>query len=137
LKNGLCIDKITIAHTKEGYSNSRYDAEFDIATKKYNPDIGTTPTFHFTPNSQSGDLYISVDLYPAEVVPAACTSGTYTNANLTALNGARTRPVVYFGVFKESQSTSEVPFYGYKLYQADYTQFIIIPEANYTANQKI
>jgi len=44
-------------------------------------------------------MYISVDLYPAEVVPAACSSGTYTNANINTLNGSKTRPIVYFAVF--------------------------------------
>ena len=91
-----------MAHVKSGYKSSRYDAEWDYsnaAAKKYNPDIGTAPIFTILPTVQLGDLYISVDIYPAETVPTACSSGTYTNAKYNTMDGARTRPIVYMAVY--------------------------------------
>jgi len=70
-------------------------------------------------------------------VPTSCSSGTYTNAKYSALDGARTRPIVYIGVFGASQAVSDTPTFGYELYQADYTHFIHIPENNYPANEKL
>lgn len=74
-----------------------------------------------------------MDTYPAGAVSSTCSSGTYTNAAYNAMDGARTRPIIYMGVYSAAQTQSDTPYYGYKLYQADYAQFIMIPEANYAA----
>ena len=119
LQNAKCIKYLAIGQYRAGYSSDRYDAEWDYsnaADKKYNPDIGLNPVFSFTPTYRSGDIYINVDTYPVGAVPETCSSGTYTNAKYSTLDGARQRPIIYFAVYSGGEVLTGVPTYGYKLY---------------------
>jgi len=82
-----------------------------------------------------GDIYIMLDTYPYNMVPQVCRTGTYQDRLLSTQTSDY--PVVYFGAFKNSQlttasdyTTGTVPDFGYKYYEAQYNQPLIIPESN-------
>lgn len=82
-----------------------------------------------------GDIYIMLDTYPYNMVPEVCRRGTYKDRLLATQTS--NFPVVYMGAFKQNQlistddyTTSKAPDFGYKYYEAQYNQPLIIQESN-------
>ena len=63
-----CFSEIIIAHTKgDEYHDNWYDA-IDMNNAEIRKYFFTTPR-------KDGDLYVSVETYPNEIIPGYCTSG--------------------------------------------------------------
>lgn len=73
------------------YITTRYDAEYDTVTSKYNPDLGNTHRFSVQTGKKSGDIYVIVETYPSEVTPPVCNGGIYF-----PLSTVVSRPVILF-----------------------------------------
>ena len=64
-----CFESITIAHVQgDDYHDKWYDA-IDMKGREERK-------YFFTPPRVDGDIYITVETYPSELVPSYCTSGT-------------------------------------------------------------
>lgn len=92
--NGECMSDINVAHYRasEGYSDDRYDV------------INTDNRQHiFTVEvpAKSGDLYFSLNGYPADLIPENCTTYDKTENGVTTTYNM---PLVYLPLYKKSGS---------------------------------
>ena len=82
---------------------------------------------------QKGDLYLTVETYPAYTVPDKCTTGLY-------YSGGRyhsvSLPIVRYQVYTKNGQEIE-SFYGQGYYQEQFPYSVIIPESDYRAGKTL
>jgi hypothetical protein len=102
LLNGECYADYQIAHLRNGYSDTWYDANnMNEEMHKYS----------ITVPAKDGDLYFTVESYPINSVPPTCTSGTFTynSANGQVTSNAE-QPLAYFALYNVNDLSTPIEY---------------------------
>ena len=83
-------------------------------------------SYYFTPPSEDGDLYITVESYPMGTVHGSCTAGQFRYGEDSY---DREYPIVYFYVSEEGNSTE----IDYQFYIEQFHHPIVLKQGTYSA----
>ena len=119
-----CFADFSISHERgaAGYKNYWYDQNTAEDSELANYEVTAT--------AKSGDLYFSVETYPAAVIPASCFGGSYTFQGTEYT--ARTMPTFFFAVYKNNKKN----WLSYTWHTAQFARPLLVAEASYKAGDK-
>jgi len=119
LMNAYCFEDIQFGHSRggAGYANTWYD--------ELNGPENTATSYTFTPTSNDGDIYFTVESYPQQFVPSECFTGT------TASGGSSNYPMTLMSVYNGNSRISYVYYY------EQYHRPILVTSSQYTAGSPL
>lgn len=114
-----CFYEVVVAHTRgEEYTDNWYDA-IDM-------EDGELRTYFFKPPAKNGDMYVTVETYPNELIPGYCMKGRDPEGMYWGFVEA---PMLTMIVSRQSYET--LYMYDSQYHMDEYNMPILIKEEDY------